>query len=309
MARAYVEVLRAGRGVGVARSSVASLSAQARDVGNLVHEGRGIRNDLLAAQVARANAQQRESQATNRLNIAWAAYNRYLCRPMETVVPLVDLAPERPAPRPQGQPALDPLPIPDSQPIVPDEAEIESLAAQAMHNRPELESLAASSRAQQADAVSERAKTRPQVNFLVANLYQNARFLPTEADTGAAAFMVNWTIFDGGTSRRRAMAIEQRAAAQMSRRADLASAIRLQVRTAWLTYRESEQRVPVARAAIAQAQENLRVARTRYLQQNGTNTEVLDAESARVQSYDNLFNALYDAVVAGFELHRAVGDI
>ncbi len=98
-------------------------------------------------------------------------------------------------------------------------------------------------------------------------------------------------------------------AAQLSRRSDLASAIRLEVRSAWLTCRESERRIPVARAAIAQAEENLRVARGRYLQQRGTNTEVLDAESARVQSYDNYFNALYDAVVASFELRRALGDI
>lgn len=312
VARAYVDVLRAGRGVAVARSSVTSLSAQARDVSNLVREGRGIRNDLLAAQVARANAQQREIQVRNRLSLAWAAYNRYLCRPMETVVPLVELASDRPPAQealPLGVPAIDPLAIPDPRPIVPDEAEIEALAQRAIHNRPELAVLAAQAAAQHADATTERARTRPQVSFMVANLYQNARFLPTEADTGAAAFLMNWTLFDGGSARRRALAIEHRAAAQMSRRNDLASAIRLEVRSAWLTCRESETRVPVARAAITQAEENLRVARSRYLQQRGTNTEVLDAESARVQSYDNYFNALYDAVIAGFELHRAMGDI
>jgi hypothetical protein len=41
----------------------------------------------------------------------------------------------------------------------------------------------------------------------------------------------------------------------------------------------------------------------------GTNTKVLDAETARVQSYDNDSNAAYDAIVAGFELRRAVGDL
>ncbi len=308
VARAYVEVLRAGRGVAVARSHVTSLTAQARDVSNLVKQGRSIRNDLLAARVARANAQQREIQASNRLSLAWAGYNRYLCRPMETVVPLVDLAPELP-PSLQGERGTDALLVPDANPIVPDETEIETLSTLALRNRPELASLSAQARAQQAEAATERAKTRPQVSFVVANIYQNARFLPTEADTGTAGFLLNWTLFDGGRARRHALAIEQRAAAQVSRRNDLATAIRLQVRSAWLTCRESQRRIPVARAAIAQAEENLRVARGRYLQQRGTNTEVLDAESARVQSYDNYFNALYDAIVAGFELRRAVGDI
>jgi outer membrane protein len=309
VARAYVDVLRAGRGVAVAQSSVASLTAQARDVSNLVNRGRGIRNDLLAAQVARANAQQREIQARNRLSIAWAGYNRYLCRPMETVVPLVDLVPPPPSAAPRGEHSTDAFLEPDAGPIVPDEAEIYSLSDLALRNRPELASLSEQAHAQQAQAETERAKTRPQVSFVVANIYQNARFLPTEADTGAAAFVLNWTLFDGGRARRHSLAMDQRAGAQLSRRSDLASAIRLEVRSAWLTCRESERRIPVARAAIAQAEENLRVARGRYLQQRGTNTEVLDAESARVQSYDNYFNALYDAIVASFELRRAVGDI
>ncbi|MBV8381595.1 MAG: TolC family protein [Planctomycetaceae bacterium] len=308
VARAYVDVLRADRGVAVARSSVTSLTAQARDVSNLVRQGLGIRNDLLAAQVARANAQQREIQSRNRLSIAWAAYNRYLCRPMETVVPLADLVQEPPSPA-GGEPTSDALSMEDSGPIVPDEAQIRALGDRALVSRPELASLSEQARAQQAQAATERAKTRPQVSFVVANIYQNARFLPTEADTGAAAFVLNWTLFDGGRARRHSAAIEHRGAAQLSRRDDLASAIRLQVRSAWLTCRESERRIPVARAAIVQAEENLRVARGRYLQQRGTNTEVLDAEAARVQSYDNYFNALYDAIVASFELRRAVGDI
>lgn len=308
VARAYIEVLRAGHGLAVAQSGVASLTAQARDVANLVDQGLGIRNDLLAAQVARADAQQRAIQSRNRLNIAWAAYNRYLCRPMETVVPLVDLAPGPPAPV-WGDRTTAAIVASDAGAIVPDEAEIRALAEMALHNRPELDSLAQQAHAQHAQAQVERAKTRPQVSFLVANIYQNARFLPTEADTGAAAFLVNWTLYDGGRARRHAMAIDQRAAAQMSRRDDLASAIRLEVRSAWLTCRETERRIPVTRAAIIQAEENLRVARGRYVQQRGTNTEVLDAEAARVRSYDNYFNAVYDAIIAGFELRRAMGNI
>ena len=105
------------------------------------------------------------------------------------------------------------------------------------------------------------------------------------------------------------MALERREESQLSQRADLASQIALQVRSAWLTSHETRLRIPVTRAATAQADENLRVARNRYLQQRGTNTEVLDAEYSRVQSYDNFYNALYDSIVAGFELHRAVGDL
>lgn len=308
VARAYVDVLRANRGVAVAESNVVSLTAQARDVANLVTQGRGIRNDLLAAQVARANAQQRNIQARNRLSIAWATYNRYLCRSMDTVVPLEELAHEAPPPR-SGDTADTAMLRQDAEPIVVDEAQIETMVLYAMKNRPELASLAEQSRSIHAQAAAERASTRPQVSFLAANLYQNARFLPTEADSGAAAFVLNWTLFDGGKSRHHAMALEERAASSISRQYDLAAGIKLQVRSAWLTCQENQRRIPLTRAAIVQAEENLRVARSRYLQQRGTNTEVLDAETARIQSYDNYYSALYDAIQADFELRRAVGDI
>ena len=190
-----------------------------------------------------------------------------------------------------------------------DEAQIETMVLYAMKNRPELASLAEQSRSIHAQAAAERASTRPQVSFLAANLYQNARFLPTEADSGAAAFVLNWTLFDGGKSRHHAMALEERAASSISRQYDLAAGIKLQVRSAWLTCQENQRRIPLTRAAIVQAEENLRVARSRYLQQRGTNTEVLDAETARIQSYDNYYSALYDAIQADFELRRAVGDI
>jgi outer membrane protein TolC len=63
----------------------------------------------------------------------------------------------------------------------------------------------------------------------------------------------------------------------------------------------------VAEQAITQAGENLRVVRDRYLQGEGTNTEVLDAEALATASRANLDNARYDAALAEFRLARAVG--
>ncbi len=60
---------------------------------------------------------------------------------------------------------------------------------------------------------------------------------------------------------------------------------------------------------VAQADENLRVARDRYQHQVGTNTEVLDAETLRIQAYTNLYDSTYQAVLAGLRLWRAVGTL
>jgi outer membrane protein TolC len=307
VARAYVGVLRAEKARTVTRSSVSSLTAQARDVTNLVEQGRRVRNDLLAAQVALANARQREIQQSNTLNIAWATYNRYLRRPLGTVVALQDFGP--PAPPSGAGSASDAMDAATGALNSADEFELQRLTQLAVRIRSEPAQLQEQARAQQAQARVERAAVKPQLSFYVANIYQNTRFISSQPDIGAAAFVVNWTPFDGGKAKRTAQALEQRAMALCSQRADLVSNIELQIRSAWLNVRETRLRIPVTRAAIEQAEENLRVARSRYVNQRGTNTEVLDAEASRVQSYDNYYNGVYDGVVAEFELHRAVGDL
>ena len=65
----------------------------------------------------------------------------------------------------------------------------------------------------------------------------------------------------------------------------------------------------VARQTTAQADENLRVARDRYQHQVGTNTEVLDAETLRIQAYTNFYDSTYQAVLTGLRLRRAVGTL
>jgi outer membrane protein TolC len=125
----------------------------------------------------------------------------------------------------------------------------------------------------------------------------------------SATVGLRWDVFDGNVVRQRAAATAHRATAAAEERADLASRIRLQVRQAWLDEQETEKRIAVAREALAQADENLRVVRSRYREGIGTNTEVLDAESQRVQSYTNYYGATYDAVLADLRLRHALGEL
>jgi outer membrane protein TolC len=60
---------------------------------------------------------------------------------------------------------------------------------------------------------------------------------------------------------------------------------------------------------VQQAEENLRVVRDRYRNGEGTNTEVLDAESLRTVSLSNLDTARYDASLAELTLAHAVGSL
>ncbi|MCF6238208.1 MAG: TolC family protein, partial [Candidatus Marinimicrobia bacterium] len=94
IAEAYIAVLLRIRQVKVADSQELSLVAHAGDVQNLYDEGMVPLNDLLAAKVALANAQQTTLRTQNRLDVAMAEYNRLLGRPLDQtfqldMIPLV----------------------------------------------------------------------------------------------------------------------------------------------------------------------------------------------------------------------------
>ena len=306
VAEAYVGVLRARRNLQTRRSDVDRLTAFARDVRNRRQEGLAIRSDELAAEVSLANARLGEIQARTTLEAAWATYNRYLCRRMTEVVPLQELTvlPENADWNALAKDAVDE----HSQVAQTNDVEIEELTRQAMSARPELAGLVQQARALEAQAQATRAGIRPQVGFLIAFAYVGNNSL-TPQGLGVAAFYANWTITDAGATRRRAAAQHLQEVATMKRRADTIAAIALDVRTRWLDLHQSRLRMPVARLAVIQSEENLSVVTNRYREQLSTYTEVLDAENRRVQSLNSFYNAIYDENLALFRLRRAVGDL
>jgi len=85
--------------------------------------------------------------------------------------------------------------------------------------------------------------------------------------------------------------------------------IKVQVREAFLKAKSARKRIGVAKTAVNQAEEGLRIVRNRY--NNGLLTIVglLDAELARQQAHTNYFKALHDYKVARVELELASGTI
>ena len=284
VAECYIAVLQATRFVEVTESKVASLTAHGRDVTSLFEKGLVSKNDYLAAEVALADARQKSLDAANKLELARAAYNRALGRVLTESVQVAELQDDGAG------------------------VDANSLTAQAIQQRPELANLASQARALQQQAESERAKAGPQVQVQGGYVYQQDTYIEPN---GVAGVMlgVQWNAIDMGRSRSRANAISDKAEAVLHMRRDAESMIALEVRQRWLELETARQRVLVARQATAQADENRRVARDRYQHQVGTNTEVLDAESLRVQAYTNLYDSSYQAVLAGLRLRRAVGTL
>lgn len=280
----FVAVLRATRLVEVAQAKASSLTAHRADVAALLDKGLVSKNDFLSAQVALADAQQQALDATSRLDMARAAYNRCLGRNLTDPVRLAE---------PHDQAGA---------------ADCESLTAQAIRDRPELATLAAQARALQHQAASARAKNGPQVQLQGGYVYQQNHYVEPDGVAGLL-LGVQWNALDMGRASNEASALCAKAEAVTRMRLDAESMIALEVRQRYLELQTARQRVQVSRQAMAHADENLRVARDRYQQQVGTNTEVLDAETLRVQAYMNFFDSSYQVILAGLRLRRAVGSL
>jgi outer membrane protein len=288
VAERYLDVLRAQSALKVAEANVGSLTAHVADTEDMYRTGAVPRNDFLAAAVSLADAEQRRLQARNALEVARAAYNRALGRPLEDPVTLDETMPAIDA-----QLAAGP---------------VEALMALALEQRGESAALEGAAVALGAQANAARAVARPQLALTAGYLSLENSFLNVQS-AWAVGLGVRWQLFDAGRSRARAdaLALESRSFAQQ--REDTESVIVLQVREAWLLAGDAAERVEVARSAVGQAEENLRVVRDRYVNGEGTNTEVLTAETLRSASLSNYDNARYDLALERYRLARAVGQL
>ena len=281
-------VLRARRALAAAEASVASLTAHASDVDAMVSRELVASNDLLAARVALANAEQLRLRAANALELANAGYNRLLGEPLERVPELNERGVE------EGM-------SPESRPL-------DALVGAALANRGELDVLDARAGELEAMSRAERGRLLPQVSLVGAYSHLETTVLDRE-DFSTVGVGVRWTLFDGGQVRQRAAAMARSGRAARLRLDDLRSRIGLEVREAWLGVAEADARRIAAREAVAQAEENLRISRELYGAGLASNTQVLEAVTLRVAAAGNRDDSTIDAELARLRLARATGEL
>lgn len=283
VAEAYIAVLRAQRMLTASKSHIAAVSKHVEDVNNLLDKGFVTRYDFLSTQVALADARQRDLQVTNAAAIANSAYNRLLGRKQDSAVDIVDI----------GQPSKDEM-TPDLQTTVD----------AARTNRAELIQLDLQQSALNKQAASVLSEIYPQLGVVGGWLKVQNRYL-VDDHFWWVGLALKWSAFDGGLIRQRAAQISSMANSAAEMRADFTDLVELQVRQAWLALNEASTRIELVEQALSQADESLRLTRERYRLGLGPNSDVLDAETRRVQAYVNRDNALYDRCLASLRLQHA----
>ncbi|MFZ6750299.1 TolC family protein [Undibacterium sp. Ren11W] len=287
LAHAYIMVLRAEHAVTVANSHVAAVARHVSDVQALFNQGYVARHDLLASQVALANAQQLALQTDNGLAMARAAYNRWLGRPQDGMVDILDIGVS-------SQQAAS--------------GDLASLLSAADSQRKELQELDQQSLAYKKQAASVAAGHLPQIGISAGWSKLENRYLAEDKGWWVGVVM-KWELFDGGLIRHQAAQLSATSQAIQEMQEDTRERIALQVRQSWLAQQEAQARMALVGKASEQADETLLLARERYRSGLAPNSEVLDAETRRLQAYSNRDNAIYDRELARLQLQYASGQL
>lgn len=279
---AYIGVLRLQRELEVAQHDLASLEAHFADVTRLRSQERATEQDLLAAQVAVATAAQRRTTQQRALDVARGQYNRLLDRPLTAQVLLDEI---NMAPLAEG---------------------LDQLVAIACEKRPDLQALMAISAAHEHASERERAVGKPQLSATIGANYEQNRYQTPNA-LANAAIVVDWNLYSGGKTNRKAGAEEARAASTRRLVDDLKSQIALDLLNASNQSAEALEQLAVAEQNLAHTTETLRVARLRFGRGMALNSTVLEAEANWTQAMRDRHNAHYAAALARLRLRYLAG--
>ena len=172
---------------------------------------------------------------------------------------------------------------------------LQELEKQALTNRPDLKRIASEESAQQQSVAMAKSSFGPRVNAFAGWEMDNPTFV-------AGGGGNNWLGGHGSAIRssfRAAQNGRNSPASELWRKKRVAmkqaatDAVRLEVRRAYYDVDASRQQVEVARAAIAEAQESLRINQDRYDSGLITITELLGAEEAARRSQTDYWEAVY----------------
>jgi outer membrane protein len=285
--QAYLNELLAREDVQVAQSSVDLTKADLARAENRQQQGLAVPSDVLSAQVQLAQSKEELLGAQNAVAVAQAALNVAMGLPED--------APTQVAGR------LKEINI---QPGTLEEHQNRALAMRPDYHQAELGKERADNGIRMA-----RAEFLPKLNLFSSWEVDNQTFATRGGNNWAMGATLNFNLFDGGANRARLAESKARERQAEAMRSRMASAVRLQVREAYLNLETARQRVDVSRDAVSQAEESLRIIQNRYEAGLATITDLLRAETARATARMNNLNAVFDYRLGYAALELATGEL
>jgi outer membrane protein len=286
---AYFGILKAAKLQTVAKQAVEQLEAHLAVAQAFYDEGIIAKNDLLQTEVQMAQARQDLISATNALELAKSRFNTLLRRGINEAVNIKDI--------------LDYTPV---------RLHLNEAFQKAQRNRTEIQEVSLNVVSAEKGVRLSKTSYYPSVS-LIGNYQRETDDILFESDPGEDAdnwtltLQADWTFWEWGKKRHDVAAARAGLAKARYLLNEIKDNIQLEVKDAYLSLREAEKNIQVAKTAVVQAEENFRMNEERYKQQVATSTDVLDAQTLLTQARTNYFNALSEHNIAWARLERAMG--
>ena len=284
----YYQALLAAKELDISQQAVRTAKAIADESQAKFDTGLVVESDFLTAKVRLAGRQQDLIRAKNNLDLARAQLNTAMGVAADSVFQLTEALAERS------------LPIPVLQ-------EVE---ARALTNRPDLKRVESEEAAQRQSISIAKSSFGPHIGAFAGWELDNPTFVGGGGGNNwLGGIEVKFDIFDGGARRAelsRQRAVQERVGAMKQAATD---AIRLEVRRAYYDLDASRQQIEVARAAVTQATESLRISRDRYAGGLITITDLLGTEDAARRSQTDYWDAVYRLHTSYANLELATGTL
>jgi outer membrane protein TolC len=266
---AYLDLLESGKLLQVATEEVTNYEAHRKDTEVRFKAGVVTRNEVLQVDVTLADSQQRLLNAENLRSVRESRINSLLLRPLNDPVGPEEI---------KAGPATT--------------MTLEEAWTSAEASRPRLKEIDAMIASKEQNVKAVQAEYLP--TLYVSGGWEHAenQYMVHQENWSAIAG-VNINLSSGGASSSKSGMARAELRSLKLTRDKLLDDIRLEVKSAYLDLQSSALKIEVAKTAVAQAEENLRLQRLRYKEGVGTATDVLDAVTLLTTAESNTWKSLY----------------
>jgi outer membrane protein TolC len=283
--RAYYDAVLSAQLLDAANQSVRSAEADLQRAQTIRSAGMSTDSDVLSIRVHRAGVEEQRIRRAADLDVARAVLNDLLGLPLDTPHSLTTTL-ER---------------------IASSTASLADSEASALALRPEARETKIALSLAENQVADARSALQPQVILHGAFEADRQRFYDRGGANWTVSLGLRWHLFNGFSDRAHideSKALLHRSQAEQER---TGSGIRLEVRRASAGLSAAEQRIAVAEASVAEAQESLRITQNRYEAGLSNTTELLRTETAVLEVRTRYLAAIHDQRVAAAMVELAAG--
>jgi outer membrane protein len=285
-AEAYIGLLLAVENHAVVAQALETAKAHLKLVQDRFRAGLAVKSDVLRAQVRIADLEQQRLMADSRIQVAQAMLHAAMGQP-------------------DGGRIVAVTPI---DRYLPTEGALDQWIRQALDQRLELKQVAAREAIAAKEIARSRAGHYPTL-ALQGNYEVNSEDFNESHDNYTVGAVLSINLYSGSRISAQTAAAKADLSKVKSMRRALELGVRVETQRAFYQAQSTWKSIAVARQAVDQAEEGLRIVSNRYSGGLLTIVDLLDAQTALQQAQTHHFKAMHDYRVARIELALAAGTI